>query len=105
MKSTAVKFIAEYRKALRLARYRMKCVEDQRGLGLGAGDPHYRSFVGPPERYDLLAALQFNLLTSLGLREYHSLLDIGCGSLRAGRLFMTYLLPGNYCGVEPEQWL
>jgi len=55
--------------------------------------------------YDLIAAMQFNLLTTLGLREYHKFLDIGCGSLRAGRLFMTYLNRGNYCAIEPEKHL
>lgn len=49
--------------------------------------------------------MQFNILTSHGLREYHKLLDIGCGSLRGGRLFIVYLLEGNYFGVEPEEWL
>lgn len=72
---------------------------------LRPGDHHYRAFVGPPERYDILAANQFNLMTFLGLREHHTLLDIGCGSLRAGRLFIPYLKPGNYYGVEPEKWL
>lgn len=66
---------------------------------------HYRSHVGPPERYDLIGAMQFNLLTFLGLRETHYLLDIGCGSLRGGRLFIPYLLPGRYYGMEPAQWL
>jgi SAM-dependent methyltransferase len=75
------------------------------GRDLQAGARHYRAFVGPPGRYDVLAALQFNLLTALGLREEHSLLDIGCGSCRAGRLFLAYLLPGRYCGLEPEAWL
>jgi len=75
------------------------------GVGLKPGDRHYRAYVGPPENYDILAALQFNLLTALGLREHHHLLDIGCGSLRAGRLFIPYLLPDRYCGLEPEQWL
>lgn len=65
----------------------------------------YRSYVGPPETYDLMGAVQFNLLTFLGLREHHYLLDIGCGSLRAGRLFIPYLLPRKYCGIEPEGWL
>lgn len=72
---------------------------------LQPGDRHYRAFVGPPEGYDTMAALQFNLLTTLGLREHHRLLDIGCGSLRGGRLFIPYLLPGGYCGLEPEEWL
>jgi SAM-dependent methyltransferase len=75
------------------------------GLGLRPGAAHYRAFVGPPEDYDLIAAIQFNLLTALGLREHHHLLDIGCGSLRAGRLFIPYLLPRRYVGVEPETWL
>ena len=50
-----------------------------------------------------MAATQFNLLTALGLREGHRLLDVGCGSLRAGRLLIPYLLPDRYCGVEPDR--
>jgi len=65
----------------------------------------YRAFVGPPEEYDLSGASQFTLLTLLGLREQHTLLDVGCGSLRAGRLFIAYLQPGRYFGIEPERWL
>lgn len=65
----------------------------------------HREFVGPANEYDVNAAMQFNLLTFLGLREFHTLLDIGCGSLRGGRLFIVYLLPGHYFGIEPEQWL
>ncbi len=65
----------------------------------------HRRFVGPGDEYDLGAASQFNLLTLLGLREHHTLLDVGCGSLRAGRLFITYLRPGCYFGIEPEAWL
>lgn len=75
------------------------------GEGLPPGSRHYRAWVGSPDVYDLLSAGQFNLLISLGLREVHSLLDIGCGSLRAGKLFIPYLLPGHYFGIEPEEWL
>jgi SAM-dependent methyltransferase len=53
--------------------------------------------------HDLGAALQFNLLTRLGLRESDTLLDIGCGPLRAGRLFIPYLLKGHYYGIEPRE--
>ena len=70
-----------------------------------AGSRDYRAFVGPSRGYDLVGAMQFNLLTFLGLREHHLLLDIGCGSLRAGKLFIPYLRPGRYYGIEPEQWL
>src|SRR6059058_309226 len=75
------------------------------GLGFKPGDPHYRAYVGPPEDYDLIAAMTFNLLTTLGLRQHHSLLDIGCGSLRIGRLLIPYLNRGKYFGVEPNEWL
>ena len=75
------------------------------GVGLKPGDPHYRAYVGPPQDYDLIAAMTFNLLTTLGLRQHHSLLDIGCGSLRIGRLLIPYLNRGKYFGVEPNEWL
>jgi SAM-dependent methyltransferase len=75
------------------------------GLGLKPGDAHYRAYVGPPEDYDLIAAMTFNLLTTLGLRQHHSLLDVGCGSLRIGRLLIPYLNRGKYFGVEPNEWL
>src|SRR5262245_38155276 len=75
------------------------------GLGLNPGDPHYRAYVGPPEDYDLIAAMTFNLLTTLGLRQHHSLLDIGCGSLRIGRLLIPYLNRGKYFAIEPNEWL
>ena len=75
------------------------------GLGLKPGDAQYRAFVGPPEDYDLVAAMTFNLVTTLGLRQHHSLLDVGCGSLRIGRLLIPYLNRGKYFGVEPNEWL
>jgi hypothetical protein len=53
----------------------------------------------------LIAAMTFNLLTTLGLRQHHSLLDVGCGSLRIGRLLIPYLNQGKYFGVEPNEWL
>lgn len=69
-------------------------------------DPqNYRGAVGPAEIYDVQGATQFNLLTLLGLREHHFLLDIGCGSLRSGKLFIPYLLQGNYYGIEPNEVL
>src|SRR6266480_2601057 len=82
-------------------------VDDRESLGVGLkpGDAHYRAYVGPPEDYDLVAAMAFNLLTTLGLRQYHSLLDVGCGSLRIGRLLIPYLNQGKYFGVEPNEWL
>jgi len=72
---------------------------------LKPGDDHYRAYVGPPAQYDFMGATQFRLLTALGLREEHHVLDIGCGSLRSGRMLIAYLLPDRYCGVEPNAWL
>ena len=70
-----------------------------------AGEHDYRGFVGPIEQYDVIGAAQFALLYALGLRQHHRLLDVGCGSLRAGRMLITYLEPGNYFGAEPNTWL
>lgn len=72
---------------------------------LRPGDDHYLAYVGPPGQYDYMGATQFRLLTTLGLRETHRVLDLGCGSLRAGRLLIPYLLPDGYCGIEPNAWL
>lgn len=72
---------------------------------LKGGDNHPRAYVGPPHQYDFMGATQFCLLTSIGLREHHTVLDFGCGSLRAGRLLLPYLKPGNYFGIEPNKWL
>jgi SAM-dependent methyltransferase len=80
-------------------------LEESLGLGLSPGDAHYRAYVGPPQDYDLIAATTFGLMTTLGLRQHHRVLDVGCGSLRIGRLLIPYLNAGNYCGIEPNRWL
>jgi cyclopropane fatty-acyl-phospholipid synthase-like methyltransferase len=73
---------------------------------LGAGsDAHYTSYVGPPSHWDIKGAMQFRLLCAFGLRENHTLLDFGCGSLRAGRLFLPYLMKDKYYGIDPNKWL
>lgn len=78
---------------------------NEQALDLAPGAGHYRSFVGPAYRYDLLGGSQFSLLFLLGMREHHKLLDFGCGSLRLGRMAIPYLAAGKYFGVEPEAWL
>jgi len=70
-----------------------------------SGDNDYRAYIGGPGRYDVLAAANFMVLVQAGLREKHRVLDVGCGSLRLGRLLIPYLSPGGYFGVEPNQWL
>jgi SAM-dependent methyltransferase len=82
-------------------------MEDDEMLGLDRpiGDEHYRAYVGPASEYDLVSAMTFGLLTACGLRQHHRVLDVGCGSLRLGRLLLPYLNPGNYFGLEPNRWL
>jgi SAM-dependent methyltransferase len=47
-----------------------------------------------------LGKLQFDYLTGHGLQPGDRMLEIGCGNLRAGRLFIDYLDPGNYYGID-----
>lgn len=69
------------------------------------GDRTWKDYVGPADRWDKQAAHQFTLLVKQGLRGRHRLCDVGCGSLRAGRLFIPYLDRDCYFGIEPEGWL
>ncbi len=79
--------------------------KDILGLSRHIGDKHHRAYIGSPDEYDLVSAMSFNLLTASGLRQHHRLLDIGCGSLRLGRLLIPYLNAQNYIGLEPNKWL
>lgn len=74
-------------------------------LALMPGTEHFAAYVGPPKQWDFMGATQFRLLCALGLRHHHRVLDVGCGSLRAGRFLLLYLDKGNYYGIEPNKWL
>ena len=63
----------------------------------------HREQVGGGVNYDLLGAYQFCALVNEGLKESNTLLDIGCGPLRAGRLFIQYLQPHKYYGIDPAE--
>jgi SAM-dependent methyltransferase len=47
-----------------------------------------------------IGKLQFDFAVSHGLKPDMRMLEIGCGNLRAGWLFIDYLEPGNYYGVD-----
>jgi len=55
------------------------------------------------DRWDKAGNIQFQCLIQQGLKPEHTLLDIGCGSLRAGLLLIKYLAPGNYTGIDISQ--
>lgn len=47
-----------------------------------------------------IGQLQFDYAVSHGLKPDMRMLEIGCGNLRAGRLFVDYLDAGNYYGLD-----
>jgi SAM-dependent methyltransferase len=47
-----------------------------------------------------IGQLQFDYLLGHGLKPGMRMLEIGCGNLRAGRLFIDYLDTGNYYGID-----
>ncbi|NEQ97177.1 MAG: hypothetical protein F6K30_10700 [Cyanothece sp. SIO2G6] len=97
MRSDPIKLREEFKQHL------SESEQELLGVNLPAGSEHYRAYVGPPFNYDINGALQFQFMLNLGLREYHRFLEVGCGSLRLGRLIMMYLLPSRYYGVEPNR--
>lgn len=50
--------------------------------------------------WDEIGKLQFDFLIAEGLEAGNVLLDLGCGSLRAGSWLIPYLNPGDYLGYE-----
>ena len=58
----------------------------------------HRSFVGG--LWDEMGQHQLTWLRDQGLRPEDRFLDVGCGSLRAGRHLAAYLDPGNYYGID-----
>ncbi len=58
----------------------------------------HRGFVGG--HWEEMGQKQLDWLTGHGLEPQHRFLDVGCGSLRAGRRLLDYLDPGNYYGID-----
>jgi SAM-dependent methyltransferase len=52
------------------------------------------------ESWLTVGQMQFDYLVSHGLKPGMRMLEIGCGNLRAGRLFIEYLDAGGYYGID-----
>jgi SAM-dependent methyltransferase len=52
------------------------------------------------ESWVRIGQMQFDYLVGHGLKPGMRMLEIGCGNLRAGRLFIDYLDAGNYYGID-----
>ncbi|MFF7840951.1 class I SAM-dependent DNA methyltransferase [Streptomyces ossamyceticus] len=52
------------------------------------------------EKWERVGRMQFDYLLRHGLEPRHRMLEIGCGNLRAGRLFIDHLDAGNYYGID-----
>lgn len=63
----------------------------------------HRDFVGG--LWDEIGRLQLDFLIKEGLMPEHNLLDIGCGCLRGGVHFISFLDIGNYYGLDINQSL
>lgn len=64
----------------------------------GGGTVGHREYVGA--YWDEMGRLQFDFLVGQGLRRHHTLVDIGCGSLRGGVRLIPYLRRGRYLGID-----
>lgn len=60
---------------------------------------------GVARQWELSGPLQLELLKRNGCSPESKVLEMGCGSLSAGRHIMGFLQPGNYVGIEPNKWL
>lgn len=60
----------------------------------------HREYVGG--RWEEIGRLQFDFLVRQGLKPGDTLLDVACGSLRAGVHLIPYLDRGHYWGLEKE---
>jgi hypothetical protein len=61
----------------------------------------HRAFVGGTgHSWDAIGDLQFRFLVKSGLTPSDVFVDIGCGALRGGARFISYLEPDHYFGFD-----
>ena len=98
--------IAGYAQAARQGCLAAACSEDHvsyyRAVMRSDAARNPEGAVGSPthESWLQIGQLQFDYATGHGLKPEMRMLEIGCGNLRAGRLFIDYLEPGNYYGID-----
>lgn len=86
-------------------KYVRKLHEKQAYLNAYAAHTDARVAEGDAQRaiggsWEEMGKIQFDFLVKKGLKPQHTMLDIGCGTLRGGRHFIKYLNPGNYTGFD-----
>lgn len=61
----------------------------------------YKNYLGgKKEKWDQRGIFQLEFLKSIGLNKNSTVLDIGCGPIRAGIHLIEFLNKGNYMGVD-----
>ncbi len=63
----------------------------------------HRGYVGG--MWEEIGKVQIDFMVGQGLKPDDIFVDVACGSLRAGRHFISYLDPNNYLGLDHNGWL
>ena len=61
-------------------------------------DGVHRNCVGG--MWDQIGSLQFDFMKNQGLMPHHNFLDVGCGCMRGGVHYVSYLEKANYFGLD-----
>jgi SAM-dependent methyltransferase len=77
--------------------------EDTQSISRSAGEGHHREIIGG--LWDEIGKLQFEFLVTNGLTPSSTLMDVGCGSLRGGVHFVSYLNDNLYFGLDSNDSL
>jgi hypothetical protein len=77
--------------------------EDVEGVRRSVRAGHHRDIVGG--LWEEIGRLQLNFLIANGLAQSSKLIDIGCGCLRGGTQFVSYLDDNLYFGIDSNSSL
>lgn len=76
---------------------------DEAAMQKAAQEGKHRGIIGG--LWEELGRLQTAFLIEKGLQPHHRILDVGCGSLRAGVCLVRYLDPSRYYGIDVSRAL